>query len=181
MQNTPSKYSEIYGDPLVHPQTENTGNVNTIGLRSCYDEGKRCSETLFSDYQKEHNLDIRIVRIFNTYGPNMNINDGRVVSNFIIQALTDKDITIYGDGNQTRSFQYVEDLINGFLKLMNSGYNKPINMGSPNEISMNELASIIISLTNSKSKMIYKALPSDDPERRKPNINLAKNIGLGNL
>ena len=168
--------SEIYGDPEIHPQTEKyNGNVNTLGYRSCYDEGKRCSETLFMDYYREHNLNIKIVRIFNTYGPNMAVNDGRVVSNFICQALRQKDITINGDGNQTRSFQYIDDLLNGMIKMMNSENNfiGPVNLGNPNEISMNELASIVIRLTKSTSKIIFNDLPQDDPKRRNPDISLA--------
>ncbi len=170
--------SEVYGDPETHPQNENyNGNVNPIGIRSCYDEGKRCSETLFMDYHREHKLKIKIVRIFNTYGPNMAINDGRVVSNFILQALNEKNITINGDGNQTRSFQYIDDLIKGLIKMMSSEINfiGPVNLGNPNEISINELASKIISLTKSKSKIIFNDLPQDDPRRRKPNIELAIN------
>jgi UDP-glucuronate decarboxylase len=168
--------SEIYGDPEVHPQTEEyNGNVNTLGYRSCYDEGKRCSETLFMDYYREHNLNINIVRIFNTYGPNMDINDGRVVSNFINQALNQKEITINGDGNQTRSFQYIDDLLDGMIKMMQTENNfvGPINLGNPNEISMNELASIILRLTKSNSKIIFNDLPEDDPKRRNPDISLA--------
>lgn len=170
--------SEIYGDPEIHPQTENYfGNVNPIGPRSCYDEGKRCSETLFMDYHREHNLKIKIIRIFNTYGPNMAVNDGRVVSNFINQALQNKDLTINGNGNQTRSFQYIDDLIFGLIKMMNTGndFIGPINIGNPNEISMNNLASTILDLTNSKSQIIYQDLPKDDPKRRNPDISLAKN------
>ena len=170
--------SEVYGDPNVHPQVEKyNGNVNPIGPRSCYDEGKRCSETLFMDYHREHNLKIKIIRIFNTYGPNMAINDGRVISNFIMQAIRDKKITIYGDGCQTRSFQYIDDLIDGMIKMMdtNNNFIGPVNIGNPHEISMNELASIIIRLTNSKSQIIFKELPVDDPKRRNPDINLAKN------
>ena len=169
--------SEIYGNPEVHPQLENyNGNVNPIGYRSCYDEGKRCSETLFMDYHREHNLDIKIIRIFNTYGPNMSDNDGRVITNFIINAISNNDITIYGDGNQTRSFQYIDDLIPGMIKMMESDSNTtgPINLGNPNEIRINELCDKIINLTKSKSKIIYKKLPSDDPLRRKPDISLAK-------
>jgi len=166
--------SEVYGDPKVHPQNEDyNGNVNPLGHRSCYDEGKRCAETLFMDYKREHNLNIKIVRIFNTYGPNMSKNDGRVVSNFITQALDGKDITVYGDGSQTRSFQFVDDLINGLIKMMNSDFIGPINLGNPAELSMKDLASRIIKLTNSSSKIIYKKLPDDDPKRRRPDINLA--------
>ena len=168
--------SEVYGDPEIHPQTEDyNGNVNTLGHRSCYDEGKRCSETLFMDYYREHNLNIKIIRIFNTYGPNMAINDGRVVSNFINQALSQKDITINGDGNQTRSFQYIDDLLNGMIKMMETekSFIGPVNLGNPNEISINELASTIIRLTKSNSKIVFNDLPQDDPERRNPDISLA--------
>lgn len=170
--------SEIYGDPEVHPQTEKyNGNVNPLGYRSCYDEGKRCSETLFMDYYREHNLNIKIVRIFNTYGPNMAINDGRVVSNFICQAINEKEITINGNGNQTRSFQYIDDLLDGMIKMMNSKNNfiGPVNLGNPNEISMNELASKVLRLTKSKSKIVFNDLPLDDPKRRMPDISLAIN------
>ncbi len=169
--------SEVYGDPSVHPQVEDYwGNVNPIGPRSCYDEGKRCAETLFFDYQRQHDLDIKVVRIFNTYGPNMHPNDGRVVSNFIMQALTNQDITIYGDGNQTRSFCYIDDLVNGMMKMMRSkkGIHGPINLGNPIEFKIIELANIIIELTNSKSKIINKGLPIDDPIRRKPDIKKAE-------
>ena len=172
--------SEVYGDPDIHPQTEKyNGNVNPIGYRSCYDEGKRCAETLFMDYYREHNLKIKIVRIFNTYGPNMAINDGRVISNFITQCLNNKEITINGNGSQTRSFQYIDDLIDGLIKLMDSenGFIGPVNMGNPNEISMNELALKVLNLTQSKSKLLYMELPEDDPKRRKPEISLAiKNL-----
>jgi len=169
--------SEVYGDPETHPQKEDyNGNVNTLGYRSCYDEGKRCAETLFMDYKREHNLNIRIVRIFNTYGPNMTKNDGRVVSNFIIQALNGKDITIYGDGSQTRSFQFIDDLVNGLMKMMNSDSVGPINLGNPIELCMKDLATMVIKLTNSSSNIIYKELPEDDPKRRRPDINLAKSI-----
>ena len=170
--------SEVYGDPNVHPQLEKyNGNVNPIGTRSCYDEGKRCSETLFMDYYREHNLKIKIIRIFNTYGPNMAVNDGRVISNFIMQAILDEEITIYGDGSQTRSFQYIDDLIDGMIKMMatNNNFIGPVNIGNPYEISMNELASTILRLTNSNSQIIFKDLPEDDPKRRNPDINLAKN------
>lgn len=170
--------SEIYGDPQIHPQHEYyNGNVNTIGLRSCYDEGKRCSETLFMDYHRTHNLEIKIARIFNTYGPFMALDDGRVVSNFILQAINNDDITIYGDGSQTRSFQYIDDLVDGLIKLMNSDSSQiyPLNLGNPNEISMNELANIIINITKSSSKITYKILPKDDPKMRKPDITMAKN------
>ena len=169
--------SEVYGDPSIHPQVEDYwGNVNPIGPRSCYDEGKRCAETLFFDYQRQHDLDIKVIRIFNTYGPNMHPNDGRVVSNFIMQALTNKDITVYGDGEQTRSFCYIDDLINGMMKMMQSkkGINGPINLGNPVEFKIIELAEMIIQLTNSKSKIVNKGLPTDDPIRRKPDITKAK-------
>ena len=169
--------SEVYGDPSIHPQVEDYwGNVNPIGPRSCYDEGKRCAETLFFDYQRQHDLDIKVVRIFNTYGPNMHPNDGRVVSNFIMQALTNKDITVYGNGDQTRSFCYIDDLINGMMSMMSSkkGLNGPINLGNPVEFKIKELAMMIIKLTNSKSKIINKELPIDDPVRRRPDISKAK-------
>ena len=171
--------SEVYGDPFVHPQTEDYwGNVNPIGPRSCYDEGKRCAETLFFDYHRQHKLDIKVVRIFNTYGPNMHPNDGRVVSNFIMQALTNRDITVYGNGEQTRSFCYIDDLIEGMLKMMDSGKENigPINLGNPIEFKIIDLAKLIIQLTNSKSKIINKDLPVDDPIRRKPDISLAKKV-----
>jgi len=169
--------SEVYGDPEIHPQKEDyNGNVNTLGYRSCYDEGKRCAETLFMDYNREHNLNIRIVRIFNTYGPNMTKNDGRVVSNFILQALKGDDITVYGDGSQTRSFQFIDDLVNGLIKMMNGNSVGPINLGNPIELSMKDLATMVIKLTNSSSNIIYKELPEDDPKRRRPDINLAKSI-----
>jgi len=169
--------SEVYGDPEIHPQKEDyNGNVNTLGYRSCYDEGKRCAETLFMDYKREHNLNIRIVRIFNTYGPNMTKNDGRVVSNFILQALNGKDITVYGDGSQTRSFQFIDDLVNGLIKMMNGNSVGPINLGNPIELSMKDLAAVVIKLTNSSSNIIYNELPEDDPKRRRPDINLAKSI-----
>ncbi len=170
--------SEIYGDPLRHPQKEDYwGNVNPIGPRSCYDEGKRCAETLFFDYHRQHNLDIKVIRIFNTYGPRMHPSDGRVVSNFIVQALKGEDITLYGDGNQTRSFCYVDDLIDGMIKMMDTGegFTGPVNLGNPNEKSVLELAELIIKLTKSKSKIINKELPEDDPVRRKPDITVAKN------
>ncbi len=169
--------SEVYGDPEIHPQGENYhGNVNPIGIRSCYDEGKRCSETLFMDYHREHDLKIKIIRIFNTYGPYMALGDGRVISNFIIQALSNKDITIYGSGEQTRSFQFINDLVDAMILMMNSEDNfiGPVNIGNPNEISINLLAKKIIKLTNSKSKVKYKDLPEDDPKRRMPNISLVK-------
>ncbi|GGK12051.1 SDR family oxidoreductase [Parabacteroides faecis] len=168
--------SEVYGDPVVHPQEESYwGNVNPIGLRSCYDEGKRCAETLFMDYHRQNKVDIKIIRIFNTYGPRMRPDDGRVVSNFIMQALKGEDITIYGDGMQTRSFQYVDDLIEGMVRMMASeNFTGPVNLGNPGEFTMIELAEIILKMTNSKSKIIFTPLPSDDPKQRKPNITLAK-------
>ena len=169
--------SEVYGDPLVHPQLESYwGHVNPIGDRACYDEGKRSAETLFVNYHKQNNVDIKIIRIFNTYGPNMHPNDGRVVSNFIVQALQNHDITVYGEGNQTRSFQYVDDLVEGMIRLMNSrdGFTGPVNVGNPNEFTILELAQKVIKLTGSKSKIIYKPLPSDDPMQRQPDISLAK-------
>ena len=171
--------SEIYGDPEIHPQKEMYwGNVNPIGPRSCYDEGKRCAETLFFDYQRQHKLDIKVVRIFNTYGPNMHPNDGRVVSNFIMQALQNQDITVYGDGHQTRSFCYIDDLVNGMIKMMTSSTKVigPINLGNPVEYKIVDLAKIIIELTKSKSKVIKKDLPVDDPMRRKPDISMAKDL-----
>lgn len=170
--------SEVYGDPNIHPQNElYNGNVNPIGPRSCYDEGKRCSETLFMDYNRQHNLRIKIIRIFNTYGPNMAKDDGRVISNFILQAFSGEELTVNGDGTQTRSFQYIDDLIDGMIKMMNTSddFIGPVNIGNPNEISINNLASKILSLTNSKSKIKYFQLPKDDPIRRKPQIDLAKN------
>ncbi|MBA07334.1 MAG: NAD-dependent dehydratase [Candidatus Marinimicrobia bacterium] len=169
--------SEVYGDPTQHPQKESYwGNVNPIGPRSCYDEGKRCAETLFFDYFRQHSLDIKVGRIFNTYGPKMRPDDGRVVSNFIVQALQGKDITIYGDGSQTRSFCYVDDLIEAIIKLMNTekGFTGPVNLGNPCEFSILELAEIIINLANSKSRLIFKDLPKDDPKQRQPDITLAK-------
>ena len=169
--------SEVYGDPEVHPQIEDYwGNTNPIGIRACYDEGKRCAETLFFDYHRTHKLDIKVARIFNTYGPRMHPNDGRVVSNFIVQALMGDPITIYGDGSQTRSFCYVDDLISGFVKLMDSDNTTtgPINLGNPSEISIKELANKIIHLTNSSSNLIFEDLPSNDPVRRKPEISKAK-------
>jgi len=171
--------SEVYGDPTVHPQTEDYwGNVNPVGQRSCYDEGKRCAETLFFDYNRQHNLRIKVARIFNTYGPNMHPNDGRVVSNFIMQALQNQPITIYGDGSQTRSFCYVDDLIEAFIRLMNTSddFTGPINTGNPGEFTILELAEKIIELTGASSKIEYKELPSDDPAQRKPDITLAKEI-----
>ena len=169
--------SEVYGDPEVHPQPESYwGKVNPIGIRSCYDEGKRCAETLFFDYHRQHELEIKVVRIFNTYGPKMHPNDGRVVSNFIVQALKGEDITIYGDGSQTRSFCYVDDLIQAMVRMMNADkeFTGPVNIGNPNEFTMLELASHIIKLTESRSKIIHLSLPQDDPKQRKPNIELAK-------
>lgn len=168
--------SEVYGDPLQHPQKEEYwGNVNPIGIRSCYDEGKRCAETLMMDYHRQNNVDIRIIRIFNTYGPNMHPDDGRVVSNFIMQALQNKDITIYGDGSQTRSFCYVDDLVEGMIRMMNNkeGFIGPVNLGNPSERTILEFAELIIKLTNSNSKIINKPLPKDDPARRRPDITLA--------
>lgn len=168
--------SEVYGDPLVHPQTESYwGHVNPIGIRSCYDEGKRCAETLFMDYHNQNNVAIKIIRIFNTYGPKMNPVDGRVVSNFIVQALQGKDITIFGDGLQTRSFQYVDDLVEGMIRMMgtDSSFLGPVNLGNPNEFTMLELAQTIIELTGSKSKIIHQDLPQDDPKQRQPDISLA--------
>jgi len=169
--------SEVYGDPAIHPQVESYwGNVNPIGIRSCYDEGKRCAETLFMDYHRQNGVRIKIIRIFNTYGPRMNPNDGRVVSNFIVQALKGEDITIYGDGTQTRSFQYVDDLIEAMIRMMATGddFIGPVNTGNPGEFTMLELAQKIIELTNSKSRIVYRPLPGDDPRQRKPNITLAK-------
>lgn len=169
--------SEIYGDPFTHPQKESYwGNVNPIGLRSCYDEGKRCAETLFMDYHRMNDVNIKIIRIFNTYGPKMHPNDGRVVSNFIIQALKNQDITIFGDGTQTRSFQYVDDLIEGMIRMMHTDnmFIGPVNIGNPNEFTMLELAQKVIELTCSKSKIVFCPLPADDPKQRKPDIGLAK-------
>ncbi len=168
--------SEVYGDPLVHPQPEGyRGNVNPHGIRSCYDEGKRMAEALFFDYHRQHNVDIKVIRIFNTYGPRMNPNDGRVVSNFIVQALKGEDITIYGDGNQTRSFCYVDDLIEGMIRMMNSkDFTGPVNLGNPGEFTMLELAQKVLELTGSDSKLVYMPLPGDDPTQRKPVIDLAK-------
>ena len=178
--------SEVYGDPAVHPQTEDYwGNVNPIGIRSCYDEGKRCAETLFFDYYRQHKVDIRVARIFNTYGPRMHPNDGRVVSNFIVQALKGEDITLYGDGLQTRSFCYVDDLIEGFIRFMdvpwdvdgaNHGFPGPINLGNPHEFTIRQLAEMVIKLTGSSSKMVFKPLPSDDPMQRKPDIGRAREV-----
>jgi UDP-glucuronate decarboxylase len=169
--------SEVYGDPEIHPQPESyKGSVNTIGQRACYDEGKRCAETLFFDYHRQHNVDIKVMRIFNTYGPRMHPNDGRFVSNFIIQALKGEDITIYGEGSQTRSFCYVDDLIDGMYKLMNSrdGFTGPVNIGNPGEFTMIELAEMILKLTKSKSKLVFLPLPQDDPLQRQPVIDLAR-------
>ena len=171
--------SEVYGDPSVHPQTEEYwGNVNPIGIRSCYDEGKRCAETLFFDYWRQHKLRIKVARIFNTYGPRMHPNDGRVVSNFIVQALMGRDITIYGDGSQTRSFCYVDDLVDGLIRLMQSGddVTGPINIGNPKEFSMLQLASEVIDLTGSRSKIVHRALPQDDPKQRRPDISKANDL-----
>lgn len=171
--------SEVYGDPMVHPQLESYwGNVNPIGVRSCYDEGKRCAETLFMDYHRQNDLDVKIIRIFNTYGPRMNKHDGRVVSNFIVQALEGQDITIYGDGSQTRSFQYVDDLVEGMIRMMNSeaGFVGPINIGNPGEFTMLELAQQILQMTGSSSKIKFLPLPADDPKQRQPNIELAEKM-----
>lgn len=171
--------SEVYGDPVMHPQQESYwGNVNPIGPRSCYDEGKRCAETLFFDYYRQHNLDIKVARIFNTYGPRMHPNDGRVVSNFIVQAIRGEDITIYGDGQQTRSFCYVDDMIEGFVRLMGSdeSLTGPVNLGNPGEYTMLELAETVLKLVGSKSKLIHKPLPEDDPRQRQPDITLAKQM-----
>jgi UDP-glucuronate decarboxylase len=171
--------SEVYGDPMVHPQTEDYwGNVNPIGPRACYDEGKRSAETLFTSYHEQNGLDIRIVRIFNTYGPRMDMNDGRVVSNFIVQALQGQDITVYGKGDQTRSFCYVDDLIEGFIRLMDypESYHLPVNIGNPNEFTIMQLADKVIEMTGSKSKIIFNPLPQDDPMQRKPNIERAKKL-----
>lgn len=169
--------SEVYGDPEVHPQHEKYwGKVNPIGIRSCYDEGKRCAETLFFDYHRQHNIDIKVVRIFNTYGPKMHPNDGRVVSNFIVQALQNENITIYGDGSQTRSFCYVDDLIDGLIKMMDSDIIGPVNLGNPEEFTIKKLAELVIKLTNSQSKIVCKPLPQDDPKQRQPDISIAKNI-----
>jgi UDP-glucuronate decarboxylase len=175
--------SEVYGDPVVHPQTEDYwGNVNPIGIRSCYDEGKRCAETLFFDYNRQHGIEIKVARIFNTYGPRMHPSDGRVVSNFIMQAIKGEDITIFGNGSQTRSFCYVDDLVEGLMKLMNSreGFTGPVNIGNPNEFSIRELAELVVEMTNSGSKIIDLPLPQDDPKQRQPNIGLAKSeLGWG--
>ena len=171
--------SEVYGDPEVHPQVESYwGHVNCTGIRSCYDEGKRCAETLFFDYWRQHKTRIKVIRIFNTYGPRMHPNDGRVVSNFIVQALNNQDITLFGDGNQTRSFCYVDDLIEGMVRLMNTGddVTGPVNVGNPGEFTIRELAEKVIQLTGSKSKLVFKPLPQDDPRQRKPDITLAKKV-----
>jgi UDP-glucuronate decarboxylase len=171
--------SEVYGDPTVHPQTEDYwGNVNPIGFRSCYDEGKRCAETLFFDYFRQHRLRIKVVRIFNTYGPRMHPNDGRVVSNFVVQALRNKDITVYGDGAQTRAFCYVNDLIGGFIRMMDSDdeVTGPINLGNPEEFTIRELAELVIELTGSSSKIVAKPLPHDDPRQRRPDISKARSV-----
>ena len=171
--------SEVYGDPEVHPQVESYwGHVNCTGIRSCYDEGKRCAETLFFDYWRQHKTRIKVIRIFNTYGPRMHPNDGRVVSNFIVQALQNQDITLFGDGSQTRSFCYVDDLIEGMVRLMNTGddVTGPVNVGNPGEFTIRELAEKVIELTGSKSKLVFKPLPQDDPKQRKPDITLAKKL-----
>jgi UDP-glucuronate decarboxylase len=171
--------SEVYGDPEEHPQTEAYwGRVNPIGIRSCYDEGKRCAETLFFDYYRQHKLQIKVVRIFNTYGPRMHPNDGRVVSNFIMQAIRGEDITIYGDGSQTRSFCYVDDLLEAMIRAMNTSddFTGPVNIGNPTEFSMLQLANLVIELTKSKSKIVFRPLPSDDPKQRRPDISLAKRV-----
>lgn len=169
--------SEVYGDPIVHPQPEHYwGNVNPVGYRSCYDEGKRCAETLFMDYHRQNDVRVKIIRIFNTYGPRMLPNDGRVVSNFVLQALNNEDITIYGDGTQTRSFQYIDDLIEGMIRMMETedDFTGPVNLGNPNEFSIQELAEKIIAMTGSSSKIVFKSLPNDDPKQRQPDITLAK-------
>ena len=169
--------SEVYGDPDIHPQHEDySGNVNPIGIRSCYDEGKRCAETLFFDYNRQHELAIKVVRIFNTYGPKMHPNDGRVVSNFVVQALKGKDITIYGDGSQTRSFCYVDDMIDGLIRMMDSSleFTGPVNMGNPVELTIKELAESILAMVGGKSRIVYEPLPLDDPKQRQPDISLAK-------
>ncbi|MEN6618412.1 MAG: UDP-glucuronic acid decarboxylase family protein [Rikenellaceae bacterium] len=171
--------SEVYGDPIIHPQLESYwGNVNTIGIRSCYDEGKRCAETLFMDYHRQNGVRIKIIRIFNTYGPNMNANDGRVISNFIVQALENRDITLYGGGDQTRSFQYIDDLIEGMIRVMDTDDNfiGPVNIGNPNEFTIKELAEKIVKMTGSRSRLVHQDLPSDDPKQRQPDISLAKKV-----
>lgn len=169
--------SEVYGDPTVHPQPETYwGNVNPIGPRACYDEGKRCAETLFFDYHRQHGLDIKVIRIFNTYGPRMHPDDGRVVSNFIVQALKNEDITVYGNGMQTRSFCYIDDLVDGMVRMMNTekGFTGPVNLGNPREFTILELAEMVIAMTGSRSRIVFKPLPEDDPKRRKPAIDLAE-------
>ena len=171
--------SEVYGDPIIHPQPESYwGNVNTIGIRSCYDEGKRCAETLFMDYHRQNRVRIKIIRIFNTYGPKMNPDDGRVVSNFIMQALENRNITLYGGGNQTRSFQYVDDLVEGMIRVMETDdtFTGPINVGNPNEFTIKELAEKIVKFTGSSSQLVYKELPEDDPKQRQPDISLARKL-----
>lgn len=176
--------SEVYGDPIVHPQPESYwGNVNPVGYRSCYDEGKRCAETLFMDYHRQNNVRVKIIRIFNTYGPRMLPNDGRVVSNFILQALHNEDITIYGDGKQTRSFQYIDDLVEGMIRMMNTEdeFTGPVNLGNPNELPVLELAERIIRMTGSSSRIVFKQLPDDDPKQRQPDITLAKKNSAGSL
>jgi UDP-glucuronate decarboxylase len=169
--------SEVYGDPSVHPQTEEYwGNVNPIGYRSCYDEGKRCAETLFMDYYRQHGVEVRIIRIFNTYGPRMRPDDGRVISNFIVQALKGEDLTVYGDGSQTRSFQYVDDLVEGMVRMMDTeDFTGPVNIGNPDEFTMLELAELVIRLTGSSSRIVFRPLPVDDPHQRRPDITLARN------
>ena len=175
-----AEIEEIYGDPLIHPQREDYwGHVNPLGIRSCYDEGKRCAESLFMSYYREHGVPVKIVRIFNTYGPKMDINDGRVVSNFIVQALRGDNITIYGDGGQSRSFQYIDDLIEGMVRMMDDtpdDFTGPVNIGNPNEFTIAELAREVISLTGSKSKIVHLPLPADDPQQRQPDISLARNM-----
>lgn len=169
--------SEVYGDPQIHPQPESYwGNVNPIGIRSCYDEGKRCAETIFMDYHRQYKVRIKIIRIFNTYGPNMHPKDGRVVSNFIVQALQGKDITIYGEGSQTRSFQYIDDMIEGMTRMMDTedSFTGPVNIGNPCEFTIQELAELVLRMTGSKAKIVYQPLPSDDPAQRRPDISLAK-------
>jgi UDP-glucuronate decarboxylase len=171
--------SEVYGDPAIHPQVESYwGNVNPIGIRSCYDEGKRCAETLFFDYWRQHQVQIKVARIFNTYGPRMHPNDGRVVSNFVVQALKGEPITLYGDGQQTRSFCFVDDLVDGLFGLMNTdaSVTGPINIGNPDEFTVAQLASLVVELTGSKSQIVYMPLPSDDPKQRQPNISVAKDV-----
>ena len=170
--------SEVYGDPQEHPQKESYwGHVNPVGVRACYDEGKRAAETLFYDYHRQHGVDVRVARIFNTYGPRMALDDGRVVSNFIVSALQNKPLTVYGDGKQTRSFCYVADLVSGLMALMESDYKQPVNLGNPLEFSMLQLAQMIIKMTGSKSKIVFKDLPSDDPKQRQPDIGIAKSLG----